>query len=201
MLTARRLSRSGRDRLIGLDPAVELAFALDIQHERSPALCGGCIAGLLELVRVEPTDHLLSATGPEQVIVARELQMMGRVAGIDEAIFAALGLVDGQAAARLLEWKQLGRGMIRARLAEGGIIWPAHARRVPHAAEMIEHRIVGVGLTVPDALIAPIHRRLDHRIIVRRGRIGIAHRRMEGAGDVVPGSRIGNSSVLSSGAP
>src|SRR5580658_7283253 len=75
--------------------------------------------------------------------------------------------------------------MSRALLAEGGIARRAHARGVPDTAGRIEHGVVRDGAAVPDALIAPVRRGPEQRVVVSRRRIGIAHGRLEGGGCVV----------------
>src|SRR5918993_2828475 len=50
--------------------------------------------------------------------------------------------------------------MVRAFLAKGGIIDPAHSRGEPDPALLVEHAIVVVGALAPDFLVVPIGRGL-----------------------------------------
>ena len=65
--------------------------------------------------------------------------------------FIVLGSSIATCRCRLVEREGLGGRMIGALLAEGRIVRPAHARRQPHAALLVEHGVVVVGARVPDA--------------------------------------------------
>src|SRR6185312_15085148 len=139
-------------------PSIQLAIAVGVENERRPALRIGRIAGAQELAGIEPTDHLLTAAGPERVAVDAELQMMSREAGIDEDIFAIAWIVDRELATGARKRKAVRRWMARPGLTEGRVIGRADARRVPHPALRTEHRIVRDGARVPDALASPVGR-------------------------------------------
>src|SRR5213076_855945 len=92
---------------------------------------------------------------------------------------------EGERAVRPLEREELGRGMVRALLAEARVLRPAHGRREPYPALPVEHPVVVVGLGVPELLLAPVRRR-RHRLLERGvpgperlRRVGVAHRRPE----------------------
>src|SRR5690606_10854258 len=95
---------------------------------------------------------------PERVVrVLGELQVMRREAGVDERVFAALGLVNGEVPARALGREELRGRVIGAGLAERRLILRRADRSgVPDPALVVEHRIVGVRAAVPDRLVAPV---------------------------------------------
>src|SRR5690606_28849771 len=135
------------------DPAVVApAVAVAVEYMRRPPLRRRGIAGLVELLRVEPADHLPTAAGPQRVvrIVIRELQVVRAVAGVDESVFLRLRLIDRKLPSRTFDRENPGRGMIRAALAERGIVRGADACGVPDAAPGIEHRVVRIRAAVPD---------------------------------------------------
>ena len=86
---------------------------------------------------------------------------MGRETGIDHLVVFGFRIVDRQMTAAFAERRQLGRGVGRALLAEGGVLSLPVARREPHAAILVQHGVMDAGLAVPDDLIAPIGRRHD----------------------------------------
>ena len=81
--------------------------------------------------------------------------------------------------------ERLRRRMVRARLAERRVLGAAHRGGQPQPAVAPEHRVVVVDARLPDALAAPVGRRLQR--IERRRMAGpeverhlrIAHRRLE----------------------
>ena len=110
---------------------------------------------------------------------------MGIEAGIDEGVLHRLRIEHRELSSTLLEREDLRRGMVRSRLAKGGIVEPAHRRGQPHSAFFVYHRVVVVDARVPNLPVAPIGRRHDRllgrRVPLAQGRwhFGIAHRRME----------------------
>ena len=76
--------------------------------------------------------------------------------------------------------------MVRALLAPGRIVHAAHRRGEPHAALVVEHRVVLVRLGVPQHRVAPIgrrRRRRDRAGMARSKRdrhVRIGHRHLEG---------------------
>ena len=81
---------------------------------------------------------------------------MGLEAGVYEGVFHRLGIEHRERAVRLLQREQLGRGVVRALLAEVGVLGAAHRRRHPYPALLVDHGVVVVDLAVPDLLVAPI---------------------------------------------
>ena len=74
-------------------------------------------------LRVQPADHGTAAAGPKRVVgVKAELQVVRAEAGVDELIVLGLRIEHGELAQVAFQREQLGRGMIRTRLAEVGIV-------------------------------------------------------------------------------
>src|SRR5262249_42449694 len=180
-----------------------LAVAIGVKHEGGPTLRRGRIAGLVELLAIEPARNLAAATGPDGVVpIVAELQVMRAEAGVDEAVVHRLRVEYGELAQILVERKQLGRRMVGSGFAEVWIVRAAERRRQPDAALAIEHRVVVVDLGVPQLLLAPIGRRL-HRLFNRRasGASGSRTGALKVVTLFVLGSRIGNRSLAYSGDP
>ena len=72
-----------------------------------------------------------------------------------------------------LDREELRRRVARALLAEVRVLERPHRRGDPHAAALVEHRVVDVVLAGPDDVAAPVRRRLHHRRR-RRRRVRIA---------------------------
>ena len=148
-------------RLAGLGVLVALAVAVGVEHQRGPALRLLDVAGLVEHLGVDPADVAAAAAGahPQRLVgVVAELQMMRAEAGLVGGVFAGLRIVHRHPAVGAVERKLDGRGMRRALLAEGRIVRHVAGRREPDAALPVDHRVVVVGLAVPDVLLAPIGR-------------------------------------------
>ena len=103
--------------------------------------------------------------------------MVGREARADQRDLAGPGVVHREMPVGLLEREELRRGMGRPLPAEIRIGRRADARGEPHAAFLVEHRVVHAGLAVPDRLRPPVRRR-QHGVLLRRGRGGIAHQHL-----------------------
>ncbi len=162
----------------GLHVRVPPAVAVGIENPGRPALGGLGVAGFEEHLPVEPADHLAAAAGPQRVVlVIGELQMVRGVARVDEGVLTRLGVVHGELPVRTTRREGLGRGVIRAFLAEGAVVRRADPGRVPDESFLVEHRVVGVRLAVPDALGAPVSRGLHH--VARERRVLIPHRGKE----------------------
>src|SRR5882757_4158972 len=73
--------------------------------------------------------------------------------------------------------------MVGTRLAESGIVSGTDACGQPDAALVVEHRVVDVGLAIPDLFISPIGRRRGNVIVLGGRSCGIAHLRL----DLAPG--------------
>ena len=154
-----RLSFAGIDRLVGLDVFVALAVAVGVEHERRPALRLRRVASLVEHSRVHPSGHGPRAAQPERVVgVVAELRVMRAEAGVDEGVLHRLRIEHRHLPRGHLEREHLGRRMIGTLLAERGVRPVAHRRRDPHAALLVEHRVVVVGARVPELFLAPIGR-------------------------------------------
>src|SRR5713226_8163993 len=69
--------------------------------------------------------------------------------------------------------------MARPLLAEGRIVTGADSGGDPHSSFFIEHRIVDVGLTVPDRFVPPIWRRRSHFIVAARWSFRIVNRHLQ----------------------
>src|ERR1700722_7412673 len=176
----------GTRRLTGFHPRIELAVAVGVEHQGSPTLRSCRIAGQIEFLGVEPAHDLVTAAGPERVArIFGELQVMRAEAGVNESIFTALRLIHRELPLRRVDRKRHGGRMSRAFFAERWIVGRANSRGVPDPPGTILHRIVGIRPAVPDPLLAPVRRGPQHRVIVGRRRIGIAHRRAEGGGAVL----------------
>src|ERR1051325_11024418 len=104
--------------------------------------------------------------------------MVRAEAGADERELAALRIEHRQLPVRALERKDLRGRMARALAAELRVLRRPHARRVPDTPALIEHRVVRRGVAVPDWRPAPV-RRWRNRVVLARGRLGIAHRVLE----------------------
>ena len=157
------------ERLARLDPVVALAVAVGIQHERRPALRALLVTGLFEELAVEPAERRVAGAAgarPERVVrVLGEHQMVRAEAGADQRELAALRVVHREMAVGALERQHLRRRMARPLPAELGVARRPHARGVPDAPLLIQHRIVARGVTVPDRRRAPVGRR-RHRIVL-----------------------------------
>ena len=82
-------------------------------------------------------------------------------ARVDERVLLRLRFEHGDVPDGAIDREQLRRRMRRACAAERGVLRRAHRRRQPHAPVAIEHRVVVVRARVPDALVAPVRRRLQ----------------------------------------
>ena len=159
---------AGFRRLARLRPFVDPAVAVGVEHEWMPALCLRRVAGLVPHLRVYPASDWARAREPERVLgVVAELRVVGAEACIEVVVFHRLGIKHRHLTSRLVEREDLGRGMIRALLAEGRVLGAAHRRREPHPALPVEHAVVVVSALAPDLLVAPIGRGRRRR---RRGR-------------------------------
>ena len=167
------------DRLIGLDPFVALAVAVGVEHERRPALRALHVAGLFQHPAIDPAGHAragAAAREPQRVVgVLGEDQVMGREAGVDQRELAGRRIEHRHVPRRAVDREHLGRRMIRALAAERRIGGRTQAHREPRTALLVHHRVVRVGLRVPDRLVAPVGRR-RHRIGAVRRRLRIEHR-------------------------
>ena len=92
-------------RLVGFGIAfVALAVAIGVENDRGPALRCLLVAGLVELLDVQPADHIAatdtahSARRPEPTF-AVELQMMRAEAGVNERELVGLGVIHRKLAA------------------------------------------------------------------------------------------------------
>ena len=180
-------------RLVGLDIVVALAVAVGVEDQRGPALRLLGIAGFVEQLCVEPADRpgAAAAGGPQRVVgVAREVEMVGGEAGIDEGVFHRLRVEHRQLAVALVQRPRLGGGVVGALFAERRVLDAAHGGGQPHPALPVDHRIVVVDAGIPNLLVAPIGRGLHRRQHggvagpERQRHLRIAHRRLEG-GDAV----------------
>ena len=70
------------------------------------------------------------------------------------------------------------RRIVRALTAPLGILRRPHARRHPHAALPVHHRVVHVGRRVHERLVAPERRRLEPVQREVGGRLRVAHRHL-----------------------
>ncbi len=84
-----------------------------------------------------------------------------------------LRIVDGEVPARAFDRRELRRWMRRSLLAERRIVGRPHGGRDPHAAAMVEHRIVHVVAAGPDRFAHPSTATVRH---VRRGPRRVARR-------------------------
>ena len=127
-------------------------------------------------MRVQPADDLTAAARPERVVrVLGEHQVVRAEAGADVRQLLRLGIVDGEVAAgALLIGNSLADGCVDPSLQKAGIVGRPHRRRDPHAALLVEHRVVDVVLAGPDRLVAPVRRGRGHLRRCRR-RVRIAH--------------------------
>ena len=178
-----RMSLPGSMRLAGLGVLVALAVAVGVEHQRGPALRLLDVAGLVEHLGVDPADIAAAAAGPHPqrlVGVVAELQMMRAEAGLVGGVLAGLRIVHRHPAVGAVERKLDGRRMARALLAEVGIVRLVAGRGEPDAALPVEHRVVVVGLAVPDVLLAPIGRGLQD--LDRAGVAGPERQRHVGRG-------------------
>ena len=80
--------------------------------------------------------------------------------------------------------------MARSFLAVGRIVTRPHGGGNPHAALLVEHRVVNVVLARPEHLAVPVRRRLQHHR-TRRRRLRIAHRQLDLARHVFHGIQNG----------
>ncbi len=182
-----RRSFAGSGGLIGLGVGVALAVAVGVEHERRPALRLRGVARRIEHLRVQPAHHRTAAARPQRVVgVVAELRMVRRVTRLDERVLHRLRIEHREMAHGAIHRKRLRRRMIRSRLAPRRVVGAAHRRRKPEPAVAPEHRVVVVDARLPDALAAPVGRRLQ-RIERRRvsrteveRHLRIPHRRLEG---------------------
>src|ERR1035437_3479179 len=86
---------------------------------------------------------------------------MGCEAGVDEAVLHGLGIEHRHLACRLFERERLGRRMIRAFLAKGRVIHPAHGGREPYPTLLVEHGVVIIRPSIPKFLFTPVSRSLQ----------------------------------------
>ena len=181
------------DRLFGFDVRVALAVAVGVQHQRRPALRLRRVAGLVEHLGVEPADHRAAAARPQRLVgVVAELRMVRREAGVDERVLlASSDRASRGGGRRAPSGTPCADGWSDPCLQNAGFSVAAHRRRQPQPAVAAEHRVVVVGPRVPDALAAPVGRRLQR---VERGGVPgpeaerharIAHRRRERRRDVL----------------
>ena len=104
---------------------------------------------------------------------------------VDERVLHRLRVEHRHLAGRLLQREYFGRRVIRALLAERGVVPAAYARRQPQAPLLVEHRVMVIGSGIPELLIAPVRRGL-HGLQARRmarpqrfGHLGIRDRHLE----------------------
>ena len=144
------------ERLIGLDVLVTPAVAVGVEDERRPALRLRLVAGLFEHLAIQPADHLAAAARPQRVVgVLGKHQMVRAEAGADVRELLRLRIPHREMASRALDREQLRRRMIRARLAEVRIVRRPHGRSDPHAALLVEHRVVHVVAAASRSLRCP----------------------------------------------
>ena len=135
------------DRLVGLDIGVALAVAVGVEDERRPALRLLLVAGLLEHLAVQPADHAgadrrrrwSTASGWHP----REVEMMGGEAGVDQRELAGRRIVQRQLRGRRRRsGTTLAEGWSEPCLQKAGLACGRMRGGEPHAALLVEHRIV-----------------------------------------------------------
>ena len=147
----------GIHRLARLGIGVALAVAVGVEHQRRPALRFRGVSAAVELLRVQPADDGAAAAGPQRVIgVVAELQVVRGEAGVDERVLLRPGIEHRDVAHGAVHREGLRRRVIRAGLAERGVVGAAHRRREPQPAVAPEHRVVVVDARLPDALAGPV---------------------------------------------
>src|SRR5207237_10415864 len=129
------------------------AVRVGVDHDRRPALRVRLVAGLEELLRVEPTHHSAAGTAgarPEDVLVfGRKVQVVRREAGIGALPLPRLRVEYGEMPRRLLERRELRRG-VRAVGAELGLrARRTDARGEPQTAFALHDRVVEAVETLP----------------------------------------------------
>src|SRR6267143_1044473 len=94
--------------------------------------------------------------------------------GVNERDLLGLWVIHCKLATAALERKQGGRRMARPFFAERWIVVRANSGGNPHSAFFIEHRIVHVGLAVPDGFVPPIRRGRHNLVVSTRRSLRIA---------------------------
>src|ERR1700676_302807 len=108
--------------------------------------------------------------------------MMCAKTGVDERELFRLWIVHRELAATGFEGEQDSRRMARAFVAESRVFAAADSGSNPQATLPIEHRIVNIGLAVPDRFVAPVRRRRNNFIVCTRWRFRITHAEFHLAG-------------------
>ena len=94
-------------RLIRLDVGVAPAVAVGVDDQRRPSLRRHFVAGLVELLRVQPSDHLAAAARPQRPVrVFGEHQMVRGETRADVRQLFRLRVVHLQMAARVVHREQ-----------------------------------------------------------------------------------------------
>ena len=124
-----RRSLAGSAGCVGLDEGVAPAVAVGVEDQRRPALRGAGRRRCGRTPSCRASRPPAAAAGPQDVVRV-ELQVVGRVAGVDEGVLAGLRLVDRRGGARRASLgKALADGWPEPGLAEGRVVGRAHASR------------------------------------------------------------------------
>src|SRR5207253_4707762 len=132
----------GIERLIRLGVFVALAVAVGVEDERGPTLRLHFVAGLLVHLYVDPAGRTAlraACAEPQRVVgVETELQVMRREARADHLEFLRLRIIHRDVAVRCVDWEDLRRRMIGARLAVVRIWRRTDAGGKPDARLLVE---------------------------------------------------------------
>ena len=126
------------------------------------AFCSSFVSSYT-LVSIHPTigsGQLVEVDGLVRVVV--ELQVMRRVAGVDEHELLRLRIEERRLPAAVAQREPRGE-LVRRVVAPARVGVGANLRRHPHAALAVEHRVVRIGRVVrrvgPEMRVAPPQRR------------------------------------------
>src|SRR5438128_2981784 len=143
------------NRLVGLDVGVSLSVAVGVENEWCPPLRFCFVFGFQVDLRVEPAlDH--ATTGEPQGVVIVQVQVMCAEAGIDRRYLFRLWIVELNLSSALIDRKDLRRRVVGSLTAKCLRLILPNARCDPDAALTIHREAVGVRLTGPNGLVAPV---------------------------------------------
>ena len=161
----------------GLHISVPLAVPIGVENESGPALRFRRVSSFFEFLPVQPAHDAAATTAAEPqsiVCVLRELQMVCPKTCVDKRELLGVRIIHCRLAAGTFEREQFRRGIVRSCFAESRIARRPESGCKPHPPQFIEHRIVRIGLTVPDRLVSPIGRGHENGVIRGGGRVRIA---------------------------
>src|SRR4029077_11215749 len=138
---------------------IALAIAVGVDNEGCPTDSFLRVVCFIPHFCVDPACYRAGAGQPQSIVgVIAELRMMRAEASVDEVILHRLWIEHCDLTGTLIDRENLGVWVTGTLLAPVRVVHPAHGRRQPDPALLVEHWVVVVSARVPKNLASPIRR-------------------------------------------